>query len=242
MVDYWWEKRDELGLLLIESRSPEDDRFCNTNAPGQTVSLAASLLEAAELVEEQLPDLAATMRERAGVYVEGFCAAPHDLEEGIFVILCDREDNSVVEAMPVWGSKYGTWPASYVALSCFVVHRVLPEARLLEWAQAVGREYAEKPFPDDVAVPAMDAGLGLGLLADLYYVSGRTDWLDAAWDLATDLIEIYFDDAPLPRGAAGIDWYESQMGPGFLLHGLARTALLSQDPTGCPLDADYTAR
>jgi hypothetical protein len=46
----------------------------------------------------------------------------------------------------------------------------------------------------------------------------------------------------LPRGAAGIDWYESQMGPGFLLHGLVRTALLAEDRDACPLTADYTAR
>lgn len=52
----------------------------------------------------------------------------------------------------------------------------------------------------------------------------------------------YFDDAPLPRGALGVDWYESQMGPGFLLHGLARTALLAEDRNRCPLAADYTAR
>jgi len=56
------------------------------------------------------------------------------------------------------------------------------------------------------------------------------------------LVSVYFDDAPLPRGAAGIDWYESQMGPGFLLHGLARMALLAEDRTHCPLSADYTAR
>jgi hypothetical protein len=32
------------------------------------------------------------------------------------------------------------------------------------------------------------------------------------------------------------------MGPGFLLHGLARIALLTLDRQGCPLEADYTAR
>lgn len=55
-------------------------------------------------------------------------------------------------------------------------------------------------------------------------------------------MSVYFDNAPLPRGAAGIDWYESQMGPGFLLHGLARTALLAQDRNNGALTADYTAR
>ena len=55
------------------------------------------------------------------------------------------------------------------------------------------------------------------------------------------LLKIYCD-LPLPRGVVGIDWYESKMGPGFLLHGLARTALLARDGRKCPLEADYTAR
>jgi hypothetical protein len=87
----------------------------------------------------------------------------------------------------------------------------------------------------------MDAGLGLGLLADLYDLTGEPRWRQAALDLGERLIDIYLD-APLPRGAAGIGWYESQMGPCFLLHGLARTALLARDSEDCSLEADYTSR
>ncbi|MFT7695535.1 MAG: hypothetical protein ACI8P2_004169, partial [Candidatus Latescibacterota bacterium] len=54
-------------------------------------------------------------------------------------------------------------------------------------------------------------------------------------------VTCYFD-AVLPRGAAGIDCYESQMGPSFLQHSLARIALLARDIEHCVLDADYTAR
>jgi hypothetical protein len=144
--------------------------------------------------------------------------------------------------MPVWGSKYGGWPASYVALTCLCAYRLTRDARLREWATAVGRDYLNQPFPTNVAVPAMDAGLGLGLLADLYDITGDSAWLDGASALAERLVSVYFDGVLLPRGAAGIDWYESQMGPGFLLHGLVRTALLGQGRQDCPLAADYTAR
>ena len=97
-------------------------------------------------------------------------------------------------------------------------------------------------MPGDVAAPAMDAGLGLGLLADLYDLTGEERWLAGGMALAERSIEVYFDEADLPRGAAGIDWYESQMGPSFLQHGLARIALLAQNRESCPLEADYTAR
>ena len=52
MTDYWWNKRDDFGLLLIESRSPkESERFFGINAPTQTLSLGASLLESANLIK-----------------------------------------------------------------------------------------------------------------------------------------------------------------------------------------------
>ncbi len=242
MLDYWWMKRDDRGLLLIESRSPRDDlRFHGINAPGQTLSLAASLLESAGLPADSTPELAAAMRHRAGVYVDGFFAAPHDPDRGIFAILSRRDNNSLTEAMPIWGSRYGLWPASYVALTCLCAYRLHRDERLLDWARAVGRGYLDTPFPADVAVPAMDAGLGLGLLADLYELTRDDTWLNGGLTLAGKLRNVYLKEV-LPCGAAGIDWYESQMGPGFLLHGLARIAMLAGAPDNCPLDADYTAR
>jgi len=242
MLDYWWNKRDERGQLLIESRVPVDDpnRFYNTNAPSQTISVAASLLESADMISERDTKLSNVMRQRARVYIDGFFAAPHDPDNAVFVLL-SNSDGSVNRAMPIWGSKYGIWPASYAALTCLCTYRMISDERLLDWAQAVGRCYVEQPFPEDVAVPAMDAGLGLSLLADLYDITGDTAWRDSGLHLAKKLTATYMD-APLPRGAAGIDWYESQMGPGFLLHGIARIALLAQNRSNCLLTPDYTAR
>ena len=113
--------------------------------------------------------------------------------------------------------------------------------RLLRSAESIAKRYIEKAFPDDVAVPAMDSGLALGLLADLHDITDDKIWLKAGLDMADKLINIYLD-GDLPLGASGINWYESQMGPGFLLHGLARIALLFIDKKNCPLLADYTAR
>ncbi|MGH2351709.1 MAG: hypothetical protein ACRDJN_08850 [Chloroflexota bacterium] len=51
--------------------------------------------------------------------------------------------------------------------------------------------------------------------------------------------------APRPGSRRGIASYESQLGPAKLLHGLARLALLAQDPAHperCPPDANYTFR
>lgn len=242
MLDYWWTKRDGRGLLLIESRSPETSaRFHRINAPGQTLSLGVSLLEAAALLADREPELAATMRERARVYLDGFLAAPHDPALGVFVLLCHRDTHAVTEAMPVWGSIYGLWPASYVALTALRGFGLTGDERLLAWASAVGRAYASQPFPVGAAVPAMDTGLALDLLSDLFAVTREAAWLRDAAHLAETVAGIYLDGA-LPRGAAGIDWYESQMGPGFLLHGLARCALMVREGPALPFEADYTAR
>lgn len=242
MLNYWWPLRDDLGLLLTESRSPEEDtNFFGVNAPGQTVSLGVSLLESAELISSRLPDLAETMRKRAAVYIDGFFNAAHDLDQGVFVLSCQRGTNEVKNTMPIWGSQYGVWPASYVALTCLCGYRTCRDDRFLTWASAVGDRYVQETFPDNVQAPAMDAGLGVGLLADLYDLTGETKWLDGGMRLAERLVDEYMDRT-LPRGASNIEWYESQMGPSFLLHGLARIALLARDGTPCFLEADYTAR
>ena len=87
----------------------------------------------------------------------------------------------------------------------------------------------------------MDAGLGLGLLSDLYDLTGEPRWIESAQRFAAELVDIYFERV-LPAGASGIKWSESQRGPGFLLHGLARTALLSQNRQVCVRASDDTAR
>ena len=76
MTDYWWKKRDELGLLLIESRSPKEaERFFGNNAPTQTLSLGASLLESGDLMEPFEAELASKMRDYAKEYITGFLSA-----------------------------------------------------------------------------------------------------------------------------------------------------------------------
>lgn len=242
MLDYWWPRRDETGLLATETRSPEDLYVChNVDAPGQTLSLGVSLLESANLLDEKDLELAAKMRERGLTYINGFLEAPHDLEKRVYVLAIKRINGELISTMPVWGSVYGVWPASYMALTCLCAYRLTGNKRLLEWAESVGHAYLEEPIPDDVATPAMDAGLGVGLLADLYDITGSEEWLAGGLELAQKLLSVYMD-GDLPRGAAGIDWYESQLGPSFLLHGIARIALLAANKEKCTLEADYTAR
>lgn len=242
MVDYWWERREPSGLLAAETRSPEQVRdFFGVLAPAQTAPLGLDLLECAEMLSAREPELAERMRERGRVYMDGFLNAPHDIEAGTYVLAFKRDTGEVIHTMPVWGSVYGVWPASYLALVCLCAYRITRDPRLFDWAASAGRRYLAEPMPGDVAAPAMDSGLALGLLADLYDISGEQVWLEGGLALARKLAETYFR-GELPASAAGIDWYESQMGPGFLLHGLARICLLADGRGNCPLKADYTAR
>lgn len=242
MLDYWWDKRDAQGLLLIQSREKPDHAYDGSWGVSQTLSLAASLLEAADLLAELEPALASVMQARAQVYIDGFFHAPHDPSQGRFMLLWHPTRKDATVHSQIWGSQYGAWPVSYTASICMGIHRRTGDKRLLAWAGAAGRFYQDTPLPAGVQVPAMDAGLGLGLLADLYEQTRDDKWRAAGMAMAKQLLAIYFDDAPLPRGAAGIDWYESQMGPGFLLHGLARMAMLDRDVGQTRLQADYTCR
>ena len=243
MLDYWWEKRDDLGLCLIESRSPETEtQFYGVNAVGQTLSLGVSLLEASELLSDAAPDLAATMGERGRVYVGGFLNAPHDIENGVFVGSCKRGTGEITAPLVTWGSKYGrATPSAGPALVALCGHRLTGDERLFNWSQAAARAYLDTPLPEDVAVPARDPGAGIGLLADLYDLTGEERWLEGGLRLAGHVMAVYMD-RKLPRGSSGTEVYESQLGPGNLLNSLARLALLAEDRAGCPLEPDYTSR
>ena len=237
LLDYWWEKRGPSGQLLLVSR-PDQEKV---NAPCQTLSLAVSLLDAATLLEHMEPKLAATMKERSEIYIDGFLSAPHQIEKGKFVSRCKQKTNEALKTLPYWNSMYGSLPAAYIALLAILAYRFTNKNSLLELAQKAGNFYLQTPFPKKTTVPSMDAGLSLGLMADLYDLTGEAKWIDNGLLLAKKFIDIYMDDL-LPRGAATINWYEAQIGTGFLIHGLARIALLAIDKSSCPLDADYTVR
>ena len=179
MLDYWWRKKHPSGLLGIESRCPADDEtdFARSLGVGQTLSLASSLLQAADLLNGILPELVTDMRERAAVYIDGFFSAPHDPAAGRFLILTsvDGKPLKKPEHMAIWGSRYGQWPASYVGLNALCTYRSgRGDSRLLDWAAAVGRSYLTEPMPEGVAFPAMDAGLTVELLDDLYEINDDT--------------------------------------------------------------------
>jgi len=242
ILNVWPPHRYEDGLLPPCSRCTERVvDFYETRACGQTIGLAASLFDTAKLLDEKEPELASEMRDLALGYANGFINAPHDLENEVFLLGFKPGDPDRTMTMPIWGSQYGVWPAAPTALICLLTYRHTSDERFLRWAEAVGCSYIKQPLPDDVAIPANDAGLALDLLADLYDITGDKVWLDGGLILSSKLLEVYLDN-DLPRGAAGIDWYESQMGPSFLLHGLTRTALLAEGRETCALKDDYTAR
>ena len=123
-TDYWWEKRDDRGLLRIESRSPKEaERFFETNAPTQTFSLGISLLESAVLIESLLPELANQMRQYGLVYIDGFLAAPHNLKTREFISLCQCETDRIVERMSALGA-VSTVPGLRAVLECYASVRM----------------------------------------------------------------------------------------------------------------------
>ncbi|MBD3293295.1 MAG: hypothetical protein GF393_10245 [Armatimonadia bacterium] len=241
MLDYWWEKRFDSGLLAIESRTENDDgRFIGKGSAFQPISLAASLLDTADLVEDADPDRAAVMRTRAETYLAGFLSAPHQPDARVFVNTCDLSEDDVDRGAACWGSVYGSSAAGGPAVLCLRSFKATGDGRLLDWARSVAEWYCETPFPSETAVPAADAGMALELLAGLCEVDGVERWREPGLKMAAEIAEVYCD-GPLPRGAAGIGWYESQMLPGYLLHGIARMALMDEK-SSCPVKIDCSYR
>ena len=94
LLDYWWQKKDKHGLLQIESRSPVGaEAFYQKLNPPQTISLAVSLLDAGDVIEETDAKIAATMRERGIAYLNG-----------LFVGSCMMHTYEVTERMTIWAA------------------------------------------------------------------------------------------------------------------------------------------
>lgn len=228
-MDYWWDKRDEQGALPLQSRGRENQRN-----GAQTLSLAHSLFEAAEILgacsRPAAAELASEMRRRGRRYIE-LCLTGESADL-----------STLAEAdTPVWGSQYGhsrpivcRYPLLLTGL-----FRMTADARLLQMAESLEERLAQTPLPVEANVPAADVGMGLETLADLYDLAGRSIWLDRGLHLAGQAMEV-FCERPLPVGASGIHWYEAQLGTGYLIHGLARVAWITEGSTHIP--PDYTNR
>ncbi len=181
------------------------------------------------------------MRECGSAYVTGFISAPHDLEQGRFVSALHEDTDEVIKYAGTWGSQYGNGVAAGSGVLCLCAYRIIGDECLKAYAEAVGVHNARNNLPEGVNVPAKDAGMTLEIFADLYDLTGERTWRDQGLELAERLLPIYFDQI-LPRGASGIQIYESQLLPGYLVHSLARLALLARDREQCVLNGDYTLR
>jgi hypothetical protein len=177
-----------------------------------------------------------------------------DLRAGAFEPRVGPDVRNEIRPLPLWGSVYGGGGlAANRALQACCAYRHTGDERLLAWARAVGETHRSVGFPeggrvgyetanaaqsagnsdalsrgDDVPVVAGDAGRVLGLFADLADLTGDGGWASDGLALAGPILEAYLD-APLPRAAGRVDRYESQSGPGYLLHDLARLALLARE-------------
>jgi hypothetical protein len=119
------------------------------------------------------------MREYAGTYLDGFLAAPHDPDDGVFLTTCREQDlrtgefeprtgpdvTNEIAAMTVWGSVYGSGGdvvAKHALLACSA-YRHTGADRLLDWAVAAGEFQRSRPFPTNGLVPASGAETGNAL-------------------------------------------------------------------------------
>ena len=129
-----------------------------------------SLLESAALIASLLPELANQMRQYGSIYIDGFLAAPHNLETREFISLCQCETDRIVERMSSWGSVYGSGTVCSTGVLCLAGWRLTQNERLMEYARAVGSTYLDEKFPVDQVreegfkIPASDAGLTLEIV------------------------------------------------------------------------------
>lgn len=241
-ADYWWERRVEGKPLYIESRSPLDSNFHQRYCPSQTISLGVSLLDAADLLRDGEPELSEELRQRGTVYCGAFLQAPHGEDTKVFAAGFHEDARQACGHLPVFGSVYGTYPVAQAGLICCAAFRHLGDERLLMRAKLGARAlHANRSMLRTVGVPALDAGLALELLSDLYDITRNREWLRMGREIWPVVSDRFFTNG-LVRLAAGGGWYEAQQGTGYLLHGVMRWGLFDEDPASPSIPPDYSAR
>ncbi|OGV36696.1 MAG: hypothetical protein A2X48_17010 [Lentisphaerae bacterium GWF2_49_21] len=233
-LDYWWERKYECGLLATDTATISR----RLAAPCQTLSLCATLYEAAALIAPKDPDLAKVVTSRAATYCKGLTDLLDNSPKGELPHQINVDTKVATLGTPVWEGAYGLRDVAGEALLSLCIHRINKDPRLLEFAKDVARLYAKTAFPTDKNIPIVVCGCLLLLLTDLFSLTGDEEWLDMAEAQAGKLAPLYMNDG-LPRGATGIEIYESQLLPGYFLRGLARIAFLRK---GRDIGADYTRR
>jgi len=240
--DYWWERRWDNDTLASESRTPRNDtKHYKVMQTGQTLSLAVSLLEAADLIQTVAADLADTMRQRANAYLTGALSMPHDLDKGVVAQSVKQRSGDIVSKNTIWGGVYGNSAAATTGLTALRAAILTDRRDMLVFAMAIATLYEKKPIPKRRKVRARDAAQALQLLTNLFDLTSQQRWADAADRLARQVMEQLFDH-PLPRCATGSRWYENQLGTTYLLHALARYALLVDRDLPSTIEPDYTDR
>ncbi len=259
-ADHWWKRFDagefgERECLPLESTGLKDRSHPGHHHrnPGQTLSLAVSLLDAADEIRGAEARCADELEKRGRAYLEVYLEAPHKPEEGVFVAAYSRVDRSVVERLPLYGSVYGLHPVAAAALLYCAVYRRCGDERFLRWAEIAARGAMKAALEvrnpggeivhtgmtcNPETAPALDAGMLLELLCDLYEITDGKEWLESARKLWPVIHERYFHK-DLIRRAMGNEWYESQCCPAYLLHGAARLGLLEE---GVRIAPEYSAR
>lgn len=241
IVDYWWLRRKENNALPLSSRFDSAHASYGDLAYAQTLSLGISLLETAAELEQPDSALAAICRQRGHDYVMAFLHGPHDPAKGLIVSTQSVWDSGARKLMPLWGSIYGDHSAATAGLlllrACDFIEEEQP---LVSFCEKLATSYPS--LPTSRHLPAKDAGQVVAFFTELSIRSGQCSWRQKAWDHAGQALRTYLD-GKLPRGATGLDWYESQMLPGHLLSSIARLACIERDAAvSTDWPADYSLR
>jgi len=221
--DSWWQRRLDNGLC---PKSGGDGKLnWNGAALGQTMSLASSLLEAAEVLRER--ELAATLHERGASFVGALLDAPQSAADDGGYCTSFNPDGSPFQVTQAWAGNRGHGITAKTLIPLLNASQQVGDERGLALAERCAGIYKASFLPRDTIVRAGDIGAVIGFTTELHRLTGKQEWLDCALAHATDAMELFLD-SPLPRVAWGRSHYEAQQGSSGLVHALARLVCVAE--------------
>lgn len=227
MADYWEDCRlKDSGMLPVLSKYAWRPALRPT--VDGTLSAGIAMLEAAELLEET--ELAKKLRRQGTTYVELVAAHDSPLPEkvgfdtgygGVSIL------NRQIHDRPVTG---------FVGNATrMFAYRMTGDKRHLQTAREIAEAYAAiEEVPDYDHLRAEVFGQLIHMMLDMYEFDPAPCWLTAAEKFGRTGIERFYSNG-LFRGATNQWIYDSQLGPGSLVHGLVRLhAITEQEETPAP--------
>ena len=208
LVDYFENRKDETSGAI-----PHADRDGHqTLSPSSNLSLALDLIIGAGMVPAELSE---KMLKMADGIIEIYCNLDHNLAEGGSGGFASGADITTLEITGytgLWPSGYGGSGDAQYANTSYELYLRTGDDRLKDLVVKSALRFTAMDLPDPDSTDLQPKAFGQAIMTLLngYRLSGQSDILLKAYEMANFAISVFWNKgSSLPRASTGVDHFEA---------------------------------